>query len=186
MTNLLTIFIITICQTLSSTNFISQAKPPARFIDRGACPFECCRYGTWKTEKTTIGYARANKHSKRIGKFLAGSNVAAMSGEVRTVPSRFVFKKKYEKYKPGDVLWVYTYLGEGVFKVWFKQRMYEENLGFSPYGGSMGNRCQVERLCWGELDKELQMTWWIKIRTDEGWVGWTDQAENFSGADGCG
>jgi hypothetical protein len=167
-------------------NVFSQARPPTIFIDKGACPFECCTYRKWRTEKTTLAYVRPDKRSKRVGKFMAGTDVVAITGEVRTIPSRFIVRKEHEKYKPGDILWVYTYFGEGIFKVWFKGKMYEEDLVFSPYGGSMGKRCEVDKLCWGEMDKELQMTWWVKIKSAKGWIGWTDQAENFSGADQCG
>ena len=163
-----------------------QTKAPTYFVDKGACPFECCAYGKWKTAVTTVAYARPDKRSKRIGKLKAGSKVTALTGQVQTTPSRFVVKKPHERYKPGDVIWVYTYLGEGLFKVWFNGKMYEENLEFSPYGGSMGKRCEVDNLCWGELDKDLQMTWWIKIKSPDGWIGWTNQGEHFSGADLCG
>ena len=39
------------------------------------------------------------------------------------------------KYRPGNVLWVYTPLGEGFYKVWFRGKMYEEALEFmsGPY-----------------------------------------------------
>lgn len=164
----------------------SQKRPPTVFVDKGACPFECCTYRAWKTEKTTTAYARPDRRSKQVGKFLAGTQVMALTGQVRTVAGRFVVQRPHEKYNRGDVVWLYTYLGEGVFKTWFRGKMSEENIGFSPYGGSMGKRCEVENLCWGELDKELEMTWWIKVRSADGWVGWTNQGENFSGADQCG
>lgn len=164
----------------------SQQAPPRFFNDKGACPFECCTYRRWKTEKTTKLYERPDARSKQIGSVIAGSRVRAVTGEVHTVPSRFVVKKPHERYKPGDVLWVYTYQGEGFFKVWFKGRMYVEELLFSPYGGSAGQRCEVTEQCWGTLDKELNSVWWIKIKRADGRVGWTNEAENFSGADGCG
>jgi len=164
----------------------AQAQHPVFFVDRGACPFECCTYRRWKTEKTTTAYARPDTSSKRVGRFLAGTRVVALTGEVRTVAGRFVVKKTHEKYKPGDIIWVYTYYCEGLFKIWFKGKMSDEDLGFSPYGGSGGKRCEEAGQCWGELDKELRMTWWIKIKSADGWVGWTNQGENFSGADQCG
>lgn len=170
---------------LPATVFL-QKKPPTVFVDKGACPFECCTYGKWKTEKKIVLYARPDKRSKIVGSVPAKMNVTALTGEVRTIGGRFTVKKPFEKYQPGDVLWLYTYSGEGVFKIWFKGKMYEENLGFSPYGGSMGDRCQVEAQCWGELDKNLDQTWWIKIRTRKGLIGWTTQSEDFSGADACG
>ncbi len=179
----------TILLTLSAVNTASpqpRAAPPKFYIDKGACPFECCTYRIWKVRKTTIAYARPDTNSPRIGWFKAGTKVVAITGEVHTVSSRFVVKKPYQRYKPGDVLWVYTYLGEGVFKVWFDGKMYKESLIFNPGGGSLGKRCEASNYCWGELDRELKMKWWIKIKSKEDRIGWTNRGENFSGADACG
>jgi hypothetical protein len=109
-----------------------------------------------------------------------------MTGEVHTVGGRFVVKQPHGRYKIGDVLTVYTYLGEGHFKVWFGGRMYQENLDFSPYGGSAGTRCAVPRYCWGELTRELDMVWWVKLRLSDGRIVWALGNENFSGNNGCG
>jgi hypothetical protein len=109
----------------------SYSKPPKFYIDKEACPFECCTYRTWKTQKTTIAYARPDTRAPQIGRFRAGSTVVALTGEVHTSPGRFIVKKAYqgnENYRPGDVLWVYTYSGEGYFKVWFRGKMYQESL----------------------------------------------------------
>jgi len=150
-----------------------QVNPPTTFVDRGACPFECCTYREWKTEKTTIAYARADRRSKRIGKFTAGSKVIALTGIVYSMPRRFLAIKPYGKYKPGDIILGYTSYGEGSYKVWFRGRMYTEGL--------------EEDGPWGKwLDKEHRSTWWIKIKSEDGWVGWTNQGENFSGSDACG
>jgi hypothetical protein len=164
-----------------------QAKktPPKFYVDKGACPGEGCRYGgTAKVRKTTIAYARPDTRSPQIGRFMAGSEVVSLTGEVHTIPSRFVVKKAHEKYQPGDILWVYTYLGEGYFKVWFGGKMYSESLLFSPYGGGPGKRCEDSPDCWGELDQNLKMSWWIKIKGKDGLVGWTKQRENFIGIGG--
>jgi hypothetical protein len=172
---------------LPELSIYSQSKPPAIYIDKGACPFECCTYRRWKTEKTTIAYARPDKRSRRIGKFRAGSNVNALTGEVRTMPGKFVIIKAHEKYKPGDVLWVYTPLGEGFYKVWFKGKMYQEGLEYmsGPFEQSYP-RCEETPECWGKLEKDLQIEWWVKIKGSNGIVGWTNQAENFSNIDACG
>jgi hypothetical protein len=180
---LLTLLLILLA--LAPTAF-SQKRPPSFFNDRGACPFECCTYRRWKTEKTTKLYERPDVRSRQVGTAVAGSRVRAVTGEVHTIPSRFIVKKKHERYQPGDVLWVYTYQGEGFFQVWFKGRMYQEELIFSPYGGSTGQRCEEKDQCWGELDKELNSVWWIKIRLPNGRTGWTKEGNNFSGSDACG
>ena len=165
----------------------AQSKPPARYVDRGACPFECCTYRTWRTEKATVAYSSPSKGSKRVGVFARGSKVSGLTGEVRTEPGKFVILKPHGKYKPGDVLWVYTPLGEGFYKVWFKGRMYQEELEYmsGPFEQSSPT-CAETPDCWGRLEKQMRVEWWVKVKSSSGWVGWTDEAENFSNKDACG
>ena len=81
---------------------------------------------------------------------------------------------------------MYTYLGEGYFKVWHQGVMFKEDLGFSPYNNSQSNRCADANYCWGELEKELIFSWWVKVRNSDERVGWSDEPENFTNKDACG
>ncbi len=161
-------------------------SPPAKYIDKGACPFECCTYRAWHTKADTVAYTQPDKKAKVVGLLKVNAIVEAITGEVHSTPVRFVVKKPHGEYKPGDVLWVYTYLGEGRFKVWRDGAMQEEDLGLSPHGGSPGARCENKRQCWGELEKALKFSWWVKVRSKEGWEGWSDQPEHFGNKDACG
>jgi hypothetical protein len=111
-------------------------SPPAVFIDKGACPFECCTYRAWNVKADTVVRAKPDKTAKVVGLLKAGAIVEAITGEVHSSPAVFVVKQPHAGYKPGDVLWVYTYLGEGRFKVWRNGAMHEEDLGFSPHGAN--------------------------------------------------
>jgi hypothetical protein len=171
----------------ASAKVLAQSKPLSVYVDKGACPFECCAYRDWKTEKVTIAYALPSIRSVSVGKFKRGSNVVALTGEVRTIPSRFLITKRHGKYKPGDVLWVYTPVGEGFYKVWSKGRMYQEGLDYvsGPFERTVP-ACEDAPDCWGKLERKLRVEWWVKIKSAEGWIGWTNQAENFSNKDSCG
>ena len=70
--------------------------------------------------------------------------------------------------------------------MWRDGAMREADLGFSPHGGSPGTRCENSRQCWGELEKPLTFTWWVKLRSPDGWEGWSNQPEHFANKDGCG
>jgi hypothetical protein len=172
---------------LLGSNVSPQSKPPAIYVDKGACPFECCTYKKWRTEKTTIAYAQPDKRSKVIGKFKAGSTVVGLTGEVRTIPGKYVVFKAHGAYKPGDTLLVYTPIGEGAYKVWFNGKMFEQNLEFmdGPFEHALP-KCEETPDCWGKLESKLQVEWWVKIRSANGWIGWTNQAGNFSNKDACG
>jgi len=166
---------------------LAQSKPPSVYVDRGACPFECCTYRTWKTEKDTTAYAQPNKNSRRVGVLKARTRVVAITGEVRTWPGKFSIVKAHDRYKPGDVLWVYTPLGEGSYKVWFNGKMTEQELDYmsGPFEQTYP-RCEDAKDCWGRLETPLRVEWWVKIKSKEGWIGWTNETDNFSNQDACG
>ena len=166
----------------------AQQTHPPMYTDRGACPFECCTYQRWSVAKNTVAYALPNKSSKRVGVYKKGSRVRGLTGEVRTTqPGKFVVTKPHDKYRPGDILWVYTPQGEGFYKIWFGGKMVEEELIYmsGPYEQS-GIKCEDREDCWGKLEVELKDDWWVKVRSAAGWVGWTNETGNFRGMDKCG
>lgn len=163
----LLVLLATIFLLLVSYEVYAQSKAPSFYIDKGACPFEGCVYRRWKALRTTVAYALPNLSSKIIGKFIAGSDVIALTGEVQSVPGRFVVKKRHGKYKPGDILWTYTYLGEGYVKIWFNGKWDTEDF--------------LDETGWCELEVKGKSTWWVKIKSAVGWVGWTNLTENFCG-----
>ena len=154
---------------------------PTVYVDEGACPGEGCSYGAWRVERDTVLLDKPRRGAKVVAHLRRGEAVTALTGQVTTVPARFVVKRDRGDFLRGDAFWVYTYLGEGYFKIWHDGRMQEDDLGFSPFpGGTAGDRCQdsVES-CWGALDRPLQMTWWFKIRDDHGIEGWSKDDESF-------
>jgi hypothetical protein len=133
----------------------------------------------------TLLYAKPDKTAKVVGRLKAGTTVDAIIGEVHSSPVAFVVKAPHAGYKPGDVLWVYAYLGEGRFKVWRDGAMREEDLGFSPYGDSPGPRCEDRVQCWGELKNHLESTWWVNVRSKEGTESWSNEPAHFGNKDSC-
>jgi len=162
------------------------APPPAFHVEPGACPFECCVYRTWTVRAETPIHARPDATAPVVGHLKAGTTVQAITGEVHSRPVRFVVRRPHAGWAAGDSLWVYGYLGEGHFTVWRDGAMREEHLGFSPYGGTPGARCENAAQCWGELETPLRFTWWVKVRTPDGREGWSDRPERFDGKDACG
>jgi hypothetical protein len=116
-----------------------------------------------------------------------GEHVKAITGFVRTRAGEFVVDRNSGRYRMGDTIWLYTYHGEGVYLVWFKGKMFEDNIGFSPYGGSSGTRCQSDpKNCFGHLTAEHSSEWWIKLRLKDGRIGWTNRGGDYANADACG
>lgn len=166
---------------------VTQLRRPEVYVDRGACPFECCTYREWWAAKPTAVYASPSSGAARIKSLVKGEHVRAVTGFVRSRATEFAVTRKHGRYRPGDTIWVYSYRGEGFFLVWFNGKMFDEDLGFSPYGGSGGTRCQDDPgNCWGRLKAEHVSEWWIKLRLRDGRIGWTNHGSDYSNADACG
>ena len=163
----------------ASTNTAGQSRPPTIFVDRNICPGEGCQFKGHRAKivATTTAYKGPSTTSGRLFTVPLGLMVTGIDSLVRTRPGQFRVKRPMnrpnEKYRPGEVLFVYTYLGEGVFKIWYRGKMIEENLEFSVWGGSAGERCELDPVnCWGILEKRTDMKWWLKVRLNDGRRGW--------------
>ncbi len=162
----------------------SEPQPPALLTEKGLCPFEGCVYREWVTQKVTPIYSAPEKNAKVIGHLSAGTRVRALTGEVHTAqPGKFRVRKPYGKYKPGDLIWLYGYHGEGVYTVWFAGKLYEVEFSSVNYDGEGGYRCDDKDWCRGVLEQAPKSVWWIKVQAPDGRMGWTNQPENFDGKD---
>ena len=161
-------------------------RAPKALLDRGACPFECCRYGQWTATRRVPLLAAAREGGRRVGWIAPGSRVQALDGFVRTIGQPFRVHRAHAGYRPGETLMVYTYQGEGSFRIWRAGRWQDEDLGFSPYGGTGGTRCADDARCWGTLAAPLRSDWWVRVRLPDARVGWVRGNAGFAGQDACG
>ena len=158
---------------------------PQALLDRGACPFECCHYGRWTANRAIAAFAAPRRGSARIAWIAPNTTVEAMDGFVRTLGQPFRVHRAHGDYRPGDTLMVYTYQGEGFFRIWHAGHWRDEDLGFSPYGGSGGTRCADDARCWGTLSAPLRSDWWVRVRLPDARVLWVRGNAGFVGQDAC-
>jgi hypothetical protein len=151
---------------------------PVFYVDKGACPFECCTYREWDTIKTATLYTKPNASSPVVGRAEKGITVKAKTGEVHTIPGKLIVRHDVPTFKKGEILWVYTYLGEGYFKIWHQGKFINDQIDFNYRSPTPDD--------WGYFETEPKSVWWVKIRTPTGLEGWTNQPENFSNQDACG
>jgi hypothetical protein len=158
----------------------SRRRPPTPYIDKGACPFECCTYGVWTVLKDTPLFDGVN-NQKSIGMARKGQRVKATTGVVITDPGIMVIAEEPADrgYRIGETFYTLTYMGEGVFKSWVKGRMAESQLD------SICDGPYEYHPCFGEIQKR-KSDWWVEIVLPNGMKGWTKEAERFTGADSCG
>lgn len=159
--------------------FVAKAEDhPEYYVDKGACPFECCTYRDWATEVGTPLHSKPNPGSSVIGSALEGERVHALTGEVHTKPGKLVVSRVTDPFDKGDVLWVYTYVGEGFYKIWYQGKFIEEQIDFS-WRNPGSEDC-------GAFELLPESVWWVKVKTHHGLEGWTNKPENFSNKDACG
>ena len=158
---------------VATASSVAYAAPPEFFIDIGACPFEGCQYGKWMARQDITLYAEKDPKSQVVARIKRGEKVIAVTGDVHTIPGKFkaffeIGESPKIRIKANTVISVYTYCGEGYYKVWHRGKMVPIGLSEMPDFGK-----------WIRQPKSI---WWVKIKTNVGITGWTNTPE-FDGRD---
>jgi hypothetical protein len=168
-----------------------QSVPHQPFLDRAACPFECCKYGQWVATKDVKSFSFHSTRSLASKVVRKGERVLAQTGVVvttrlgRMVAMRSIQlgegRKRVEVPK-GDVFYVLHYLGEGSFAFWYNGETYSDSRYLEPTS-------REPRSIEGSGASLLQAPeweWWIQIRRSTGRTAWVKGNGGFDGADACG
>lgn len=168
---------------LFGQSFAQKLNLPYR--DVGACPFECCTYRQWVANKKTVLLKNMRDNSPSLFKVIKGEKVEGVTGIVITTKAgigRAAQNTNLEYYnekgnttrnvaiKKGERFLILTYLGEGVYKVWYKGRVLQAGLDFPQFKKISGPKS----------------VWWVKIKNGKGQIGWTKLTDNFDNIDSCG
>lgn len=154
----------------------NKSGPPIPFIDKGACPFECCTYRRWDVKKPTAVRSAMSDKAPISFQLKAGEKVLGMTGVVITTQPGIVRVLKNTTLqktilKRGDELLLLTNLGEGFSKIWYRGRIFEGD----PYDDSIYKTI-----------RERTSIWWVKVKNRKGQIGWSRRPENFGNMDQCG
>ncbi len=143
------------------------------YVDVGGCPGEGCHYDALAVAKRPVAmHQSADADAEVLYTIREGESMRALTGEVHTVPGRLIIRRTEGEFSIGDAVLVYTYLGEGWFRVLHNGQLKDADLGFSPWGGSAGSRCELDAACFGTLQEELRSQWWIYVRAENNMEGW--------------
>ncbi|MGE5687076.1 MAG: hypothetical protein ACM34D_06205, partial [Gemmatimonadota bacterium] len=63
----------------------AQRPPSTPFVERGACPFECCQLGHWTARDTLPVYARQQAPDTRLFLLTPGQGFVADSADFHTL-----------------------------------------------------------------------------------------------------
>jgi hypothetical protein len=86
--------------------------------------------------------------------------------------------------RPGDVLYLFHYEGEAVYKIWFRGRIYEKEMMTAPVVvyAAPGEKLREPI----QFLSEPRTVWWVKVSNGRGRVGWSRQDDHFDDMDACG
>jgi hypothetical protein len=157
-------------------------KPAVPKIDRNACPFEGCQFGTWRARKSVQLFSTWKLHRSPLAKVAKGDTVTAITGiHITFEPAEILVTAPMAEYglKPGDRVFGYMNYGEGYFSAWFNGYWVEQ---FDGSGIEYPNGSGCTRKCTGKVLKQGQTEWWIQIKTKDGTTGWTKDV-GFDGMD---
>ena len=180
---------------LFATSVYSQQnpQPPINYQDFGACPFECCTYRRWSVVADTVFYKERSENSGVAFRVKKGEHVIGLTGVVITLkPGKAIVKrattigigKRKTHVKPGDILYLLHYEGEGIYKIWFRGSIYENEMPTAP--GLITDVPLKQRQEFIQVSNEPDTVWWVKVKNNRGQIGWSKQNKNLGDMDACG
>ncbi len=155
-------------------------QPRLPKVDTSACPFEGCQFGAWTATDAVPIFKTWKAKGPPVRWLKKGDPVTALTGiNITFEPARMEVTAPMSQYGliPGDMIFGYMNLGEGVFNAWFNGTWVEEFDG----SGVTGLGCA--RHCTAKLVKPGRAEWWVQVRLADGTTGWTKDADKFDGKD---
>lgn len=170
----------------------ASEKPPDNYIAKGACPFECCRYGNWTVLENT-DLVSSPDSSRVVGRARKGSRAFGLTGEVHLRPEPVVVLTAPEpdgvltadELPKNSIAFILDYVGEGYGHVYTQGKVVvvQTHLSYAKYCYRFSENCWGETLLPSKERKE--QIWWVKVRLPNGIAGWTDKTNNFGDKDAC-
>jgi hypothetical protein len=182
--------ILTLLISIPVAHIAQSKRPELPFFDWNACPFEGCQYGQWTVLRPVVVYDTW-KHTRRATTRLAeGDKVVAVTGVVITYKPGIIRANVdlpyYCDLKRGDIVYTYSYRGEGAWAVWLNGT-YHDVYCVPPAPSPNESACRED--CAGTVLQAGEKEWWAKIRLKSGktaWVNMDKEFKNFDGVDSLG
>jgi hypothetical protein len=158
------------------SGFGQSAEPVLPFYDRGACPYERCRYGDpWTVQRPVTVYDTWTEGRRAVAQLVAGDKATGIAGVVITFRPGVIRMDRDlpdQDLRRGDFILTYAHRGEGFSAVWFKGKYRPDfDLTFTkwPDGSGCGNgHCAATSLDPGKK------VWWAEVKLASGKTGWVD------------
>lgn len=180
-----------------TTPVLGQELPPLPYIDQGACPFECCVYGSWTARQAVVTYAAPKDSSPVAFVIKKRQVVTAETGFVKTTKAGVTKVVKpislgYDQdvsdpapephlhLRPGELLYTLHYQGEGFDLFWYRGKAYSDQIASdAPDTDPPHPELNLQVL------SRPVAVWWVKVRTKNGRIGWLKNPPYFKNSDAC-
>lgn len=181
-----------------STIVSAQDLPPLPYVDKGACPFECCTYRDWRANEKVIAYAEPKERAAKAFSIKKGQWVTAQTGFVVTTKAGVtkvlrpitlgyeqnakgpVSKEGVLRLKPGELLYTLHYAGEGFDLFWYKGKVYSDQISSDePDPDPPPPELNLQVL------SRPAYTWWVRVKRKDGKIGWIKDPPYFENSDAC-
>lgn len=145
---------------------------PARWVQKPACPFECCRYGRWTAAVILLLRDGTSDSAKEITTIPAGTSFRALTGHTETDAGVARYLQADQGFTKGETVAIYDHVGEGHYRAWANGRMQDVDLA-------------VPRVA--RIEKEPVQVWWVEAQLEDGTKGWIRMPSTraVTGHDGC-
>ena len=173
----------------------AQRRPTLPFVDKGACPGECCVYRDWTALRPIRVHRLMSLRAPTVFTIRRGEHVTALTGTVVTTRAGVArvtaasaivaytdttTVEEHVSARRGEVLYLLTPLGEGYYTTWFRGRL----LGSANVIDLL--HTDPDDVAQGTIEREPTIVWWAQVRNAKGLVGWTNQTDDFGNQDSCG
>jgi hypothetical protein len=174
----LTIFIFLSTLTLfAAPNIQSNDNVPQTYINKDACPFECCQFGSWIAHQSVVLFESPNgKILKR--KIKQGESINALTGEVHSIPlpvrvTHVYVTDEEQGIHVGDIAYILHGMGEVTVALLHNGQVIRSSMDLTY------------ELLNNNGPKFPTSVWWVKIRLNEGSEAWIKDPRGFDGMDKC-
>jgi hypothetical protein len=181
---------------------MAREKPPLPFYDWNACPFECCRYGSW-TLRQSVSFHQSHAEGSRVtfrleqGQIVTGITgvvITKRCGTTRATKSAEIVGIAKDgvspslSLKPGETICTLHSEGENESLFWYDGNLYSGEL---PDPEDSGKSPRSEEL---RTETKPVTEWWVMIKAASvcngiscraGDVGWSRETSAFEHMDAC-
>jgi hypothetical protein len=189
---IITILVI-IIGYIASAN--ADDMPQLPYYDHGACPFECCVYGDWKSKEEVKVFKEPKNNAPIAFTIKMGEEIKAITGFVVTnkvgvikviKPIKMGYlqgsndNEQKLNLKPGEIIYTLHYAGEGYDLFWYKGKIYSDQISSNePDPDPPPPHLLLQVISLPDAD------WWVEVKNHKGQTGWIKNPPYFDGSDSC-